>query len=133
MSKRDGEDSTTEMDYEGGEEHKMSATGISAKQAMKNHQLKKKKMAQQAFAAKLLRIGVLPSEALNYKKQQVVLAVGQERNRIIDRDELQKLREKNRGEGPVSKILERMGPAKPDKTPKKSEPTEEESSHNIGH
>ena len=33
-------------------------------------------MAQQAFAAKLLRMGVLPSEALNYKKQQVVLAVG---------------------------------------------------------
>ena len=42
-------------------------------------------------------------------------------------------REKNRGEGPVSKILERMGPAKPDRTPKKSEPTEEETSHNAGH
>eukprot|EP00354_Favella_ehrenbergii_P000577 CAMPEP_0170451804 /NCGR_PEP_ID=MMETSP0123-20130129/932_1 /TAXON_ID=182087 /ORGANISM="Favella ehrenbergii, Strain Fehren 1" /LENGTH=72 /DNA_ID=CAMNT_0010713635 /DNA_START=1528 /DNA_END=1746 /DNA_ORIENTATION=+ len=72
---------------------------------MKNHQLKKKKMAQQAFAAKLARMGVFASEALNYKKQQVVLAVGQERNRIIDREELQKMRMKNLQEGPVARML----------------------------
>jgi len=68
---------------------------------MANHALKKKQMAQKAFAAKLHRIGVVSSNSLNFKRQQVVLAVGQERNRIIDRDELKKLREKNLKEGPV--------------------------------
>lgn len=54
-----------------------------AKKAMKQMHLKKKQMAKQAFAQKLARMGVVPSNALNFKKQSVVLAVGHERNRII--------------------------------------------------
>ena len=48
-------------------------------------------MAQEAFAAKLLRMGVHPSDALSYKKQQVVRAEGKESHRVIDREMKQKM------------------------------------------
>jgi len=77
----------------GDEAAMMSAQGnnVSAKQAMKNHQQKKKKMAQEAFAAKLLRMGVHPSDALSYKKQLVVRAEGKETVRVINREMKQKM------------------------------------------
>ena len=37
---------------------------------------KKKQMAKNAFSQKLHKMGVMPSKALDYKKTQVVLAVG---------------------------------------------------------
>ena len=74
---------------------------------MAKHTLNKKEMAKKAFTAKLARFGVQPSAALNYKKQTVVLSVGAERGRIIQRDELKKLRQKNLQEGPVSKLLDK--------------------------
>ena len=74
------------------------------KDAAKSSQ-KQKEIAKKAFTQKLARFGVVPSNALNYKKTAVVLTVGGDRNRVIDRDEFMKMREKNLREGPASKLL----------------------------
>lgn len=43
-------------------------SAVSAKQAMANHSANKKALAKAALSNKLARIGVVPSQALHYKK-----------------------------------------------------------------
>ena len=104
------EESTTDGD---GVQEKTAQSVISKlkKEAAKSSQ-KQKEIAKKAFTQKLARFGVVPSNALNYKKTSVVLAVGGDRNRVIDRDEFKKMREANLREGPASKLLENVPPAK---------------------
>lgn len=94
---------------------------LSTKAAMALLAKKKKMMAREAFSKKLQRMGVKPSKALDYKKQQVVLAVGQERNRIIERDEFKKIRSLQLKEGTAKTQLENAPPLpKSEKKPSKA-------------
>ena len=86
--------------------------------------MKKKQTAKQAFAQKLARLGVVQSNALHYKKQALVLAVGQERNRIIEREEMKKLRQNNLRERSIQKMLEEAGQVRLDKSPSKKKKRE---------
>ena len=103
--------------------------GISTKAAMAKLAKKKKEMARNAFSQKLHRMGVMPSKALDFKKQQVVLAVGQDRNRIIERDEFKTIRATQLREGTAKTMLENAPPL-PKKSVRKQLKTESEESDN---
>ena len=100
---------------------------LSAKAAMAQLAKKKKMMAREAFSKKLQRLGVQPSKALDYKKQQITLAVGQERNRIIERDEFKKIRSTQLREGTAKTLLENAPPLpKSEKKPARQNTEESE-------
>ena len=79
----------------GGVEMKKNLTKI---EAMKQIQLNKKLVAEQALQKKLMRKGIMPSMSLSFKKHQVALAVDGQKVRKIKREEAKTLVKLNQRE-----------------------------------